>query len=74
MSDWLAVINIGRRKAMKDPTDRLAVVKTIRFSEQLLHNIAHECEIRSLAFSDFMRGAAIAAMKQQETPSQTGVD
>jgi len=59
---------------MKDPTDRLAVVKTIRFSEQLLHNIAHECEIRSLAFSDFMRGAAIAEMKRQQSASQSGLD
>ena len=51
---------------MKDPTDRLAIVKTIRFSAVLLRNIVHECENRSVAFSDFMRGAAIAAMKQQE--------
>jgi len=51
---------------MKDPTDRLAIVKTIRFSEVLLRNIVHECETRSLGFSDFMRAAAIAAMKDQE--------
>jgi len=51
---------------MKDPTDRLAIIKTIRFSEALLKSIVHECEIRSLAFSDFMRAAAMAAMKQHE--------
>ena len=51
---------------MKDPTDRLSVVKTIRFSEVLLRNIVHECANRSVAFSDFVRTAAIAAMKEQE--------
>jgi hypothetical protein len=51
---------------MKDSTDRLAIIKTVRFSEVLLRNIVRECEIRSLAFSDFMRAAAIAAMKEQE--------
>jgi hypothetical protein len=59
---------------MKDPTDRLAIVKTIRFSEVLLRNIVHECEIRSLAFSDFMRAAAIAEMKRQQSASQSGLD
>jgi hypothetical protein len=59
---------------MKDPTDRLAIVKTIRFSEVLLRNIVHECEIRSLAFSDFMRAAAIAAMKQQQSAAQSGLE
>jgi hypothetical protein len=52
---------------MKDPIDRLSVIKTIRFSEVLLRNIVHECQIRSLAFSDFMRTAAVAAMNEQES-------
>jgi hypothetical protein len=51
---------------MKDPTDRLAIVKTIRFDEVLLRNIVEECKIRSVVFSDFMRTAAIAAIKKQE--------
>jgi hypothetical protein len=34
----------------------------------------HECQIRSLAFSDFMRAAAIAAMKQQQSAAQSGLE
>jgi hypothetical protein len=58
---------------MKDPTDRLSVIKTVRFSEVLLRNIVHECQTRSLAFSDFMRTAAIAEIKRQQS-SQSGLD
>jgi hypothetical protein len=50
---------------VKDQSDKLQIVKTIRFNETLLRTIARECENRSLAFSDFMRTAAIVAMRQQ---------
>jgi hypothetical protein len=37
-------------------------------SEVLLRMIAGECKSRNLAFSDYMREAAIAAMKQHISP------
>ena len=56
---------------MKDPENKLTVIKTIRFSETLLRNIGHECEKRSLAFSDFVRLAAISAMEQKKSHPQS---
>ena len=47
------------------------MMKSLRMSEGLLRIIANECEIRKLGFSDYMREAAIAAMRQQAVISET---
>jgi hypothetical protein len=47
---------------------KLTVIKSLRMSEVLLRMIANECEIRKLGFSDYMREAAMAAMKRHISP------
>jgi hypothetical protein len=44
--------------------EKLTVMKSLRMSEVLLRMIADECKSRKLGFSDYMRDAAVAAMKQ----------
>jgi hypothetical protein len=46
--------------------DKLTVVKSVRMSARLMRLITEECGQRNLDFSDFMRNAALAAMKQRE--------
>jgi hypothetical protein len=48
--------------------EKLTVMKSLRMSEGLLRMILDECEIRKLGFSDYMREAAIAAMKRHISP------
>jgi hypothetical protein len=40
------------------------VIKSLRMSEILLRMIVDECKSRKLGFSDYMRDAAVAGMKQ----------
>ena len=51
---------------MADREEKLTVMKSLRMSEGLLRMIADECKLRNLGFSDYMRDAAVAAMKEQE--------
>jgi hypothetical protein len=44
--------------------EKLTVMKSLRMSEGLLRMIAEECKSRNLGFSDYMREAAIAAIKK----------
>jgi hypothetical protein len=39
-------------------------MKSLRMSEGLLRMIADECRSRKIGFSDYMRDAAVAAMKR----------
>ena len=49
-------------------------MKSLRISEVLLRMIADECKSRNLGFSDYMRDAAIAAVRQQAALSETQDD
>jgi hypothetical protein len=53
---------------LADGEEKLTVMKSLRMSEGLLRMIANECETRKLGFSDYMREAAIAAMKRHISP------
>ena len=44
--------------------EKLTIMKSLRMTEGLMRTIADECKSRNMAFSDYMREAAIAAMKQ----------
>jgi hypothetical protein len=48
--------------------EKLTVMKSLRMSEGLLRMITDECKSRNLGFSDYMRDAAAAAMKQHISP------
>jgi hypothetical protein len=48
--------------------EKLTVMKSLRMSEMLLRMIVDECAIRNRGFSDFMRDAAVSAMKQHISP------
>jgi hypothetical protein len=51
--------------SLSNREDKLTVMKSLRISEVLLRMIADECKTRNLGFSDYMRDAAVAAMKRQ---------
>jgi hypothetical protein len=57
--------------SLSNREDKLTVMKSLRISEVLLRMIADECKSRKLGFSDYMREAAIAAMRQQAALSET---
>jgi hypothetical protein len=44
--------------------EKLTVMKSLRMSEGLLRMIAEECKSRNVGFSDYMRGAAVAAVRR----------
>jgi hypothetical protein len=50
--------------SLADREEKLTVMKSLRMSEGLLRMIVEECKSRNLDFSEYMREAAIAAMKQ----------
>jgi hypothetical protein len=50
--------------SLSNRDEKLSVMKSLRMSEGLLRMIADECKSRNVGFSDYMRDAAIAAMKQ----------
>ena len=50
--------------SLSNREDKLTVMKSLRISEVLLRMIADECKTRNLGFSDYMRDAAVAAMKR----------
>ena len=54
------------RTALSNREDKLTVVKSLRMSEVLLRMIGEECKSRKVGFSDYMRDAALTAMKEQE--------
>jgi hypothetical protein len=54
--------------SLSNREEKLTVMKSLRMSEGLLRMIADECKSRKVGFSDYMRDAAIAAMKQHITP------
>ena len=60
--------------SLRDREDKLTVMKSLRISEVLLRMIADECKSRNLGFSDYMRDAAIAAVRQQAALSETQDD
>jgi hypothetical protein len=45
--------------------EKLTVMKSLRMSEGLLRMIVDKCKSQNVGFSDYMREAAIAAMRQQ---------
>ena len=45
---------------------KLTVIKSVRMSETLVRLITEECNTRNLDFSDFMRNAAVVAIRQRE--------
>jgi hypothetical protein len=62
------------RVFLSNRKDKLTVMKSLRISEVLLRMIADECKSRNLGFSDYMRDAAIAAVRQQAALSETQDD
>ena len=46
--------------------DKLTMIKSVRMSARLMRVIADECGERNLDFSDFMRYAAVVAIKQRK--------
>jgi hypothetical protein len=48
----------------RKPEEKLTVMKSLRMSEGLLRMISDECKSRKVGFSDYMRDAAVAAMKE----------
>jgi hypothetical protein len=58
----------------RKPEGKLKVMKSLRMSEVLLRMVADECKSRNLGFSDYMRDAAVAAMRQEAALSDTQAD
>jgi hypothetical protein len=54
--------------SLGDREEKLTVMESLRMSDGLLRMIADECKSRNLGFSDYMRHAAKAAMKQNSSP------
>jgi hypothetical protein len=54
-----------------DQSAKLTTIKTLRLSDTLLKDIKAECEASDLDFSNFMRAAAVAMMKQRGARPQS---
>ena len=53
--------------SVKDPFDKLEIIKTFRLSQALMRQIVTQCQHQNRGFSDFVRNAAIAAMRKPKT-------
>jgi hypothetical protein len=60
--------------SLSNREDKLTVMKSLRISEGLLRMVADECKLRNVGFSDYMREAAIVAIRQQAALPDTQAD
>ena len=60
------------KTAMEDQ-DKLTVVKSVRMSARLMRLITEECGEQNVDFSDFMRTAAVVAIRRRENVLNSNV-